>query len=676
MPNNSPDQKEVVLDIPKEQEEQTLKDREAIDRMYEYRATQEDKWLKYAAKWNQLIEGDDIETGIAHFNVPISRMATHTGIVAMRQDLPDLILKPEGRDDRKKAELIRDASAHIDKMCNMESHMDQMIIGYSVLGNGVLEDYMQVPFKTRKRIKLDKNGKPTSKFTWTTRRDWSRSKIGTRSRSIWECAFDHRARTVAEIKMCTFQDKISYPEFKTQYMSGMDSAPDYINTDKVEPGVVYMFGDKGNWERDVRDDDMVILDTFQDEDSDSHRLYANGVLIWDVPLSSLHRHGKITLSLIPNHHKFDNNLKTSCLYGSGDPELLEEIDDLVNAMTNQFITNMASKNTYVVGVEGGNVEEYDIESGDVITGRVNVQSMGAADINEWNSFKEVVEEWGIQVTKKNWKRIQADTAQTAFEAMQKQQNEDQGMRYQIKVMEAGGLYNHFYKRIYDIMEHMTVEETEALQEEEIKSISEFIDQGGTAPEDVVLDTKTGKPAKIKYTEKFTTRGSVYEEVFINGKRHIDSLRHVKELDGEDGTMVAAREYLWTMEYITRGMIPDFYVIGKSMEGRDRNMELQQMERFLGMVVTLKQLNPEMAIKFEGILERAVDSLDIMKREELMDVSDDDESTVEFKEGIQALEETLKGDISVPQLTDVPTQEANIGDALSVGEGQATIPELQ
>lgn len=647
----------------KDEEEAMRGDQEHINKMYEYRSLFEDSWIRYAKKWNMLALEDDPETGISNFVVPLSRMVTSTGIISMRQDLPDVLVKPANLDDRKKAELIRDASAHIDRMCNMESQMDSGITEYAVLGNMVLEDYVKIPYKSRRKIKLNDEGKKIG-FTTITERDWSKSKLGTRQRSIWECAFDHRARNVREIRACTFQDRISFKEFETQYMSGNPNAPDYVNTEAVEKGYVYTFGDKNQLERQERNDDIVIIDHYQNEDGDIYRIYANGVLIWDVPLSSVHRHGKITLSLIPNHVIFDKNLKTQSLYGAGDPQLIEDLDDLVNASTNQFITNMARKNSYIVGIENGNIDDFNIESGDVFQGKVSVQTLGAADMGEYQAFKNTIEELAIQVSKKNFKQIQGETARTAFEAAQKQRNSDMGLEHQIKVMEAGGLYMHFYKRIYDIMEHMTIEELEEITEEDIKRMEGF----DVAKEDVVIDEKTKKPTKIKHREKFATRGQVYEEIFIKGKRHVDGLRTVKEAKGSDGSMTAHKEYLWTYEYITKGHIPDFYVIGKTMEGRDRNMELAQMERFTNIVIALKNLDPNLKVKAMGILERSIEALDIMDRDEIIDADDQDKEKMETINTLNEMQSILKN--QVPLTPDVPLQE-NIQP-----QGSQSIPQVQ
>lgn len=655
----------------RKQLENMQSDRDHIERMYNYRLNFEPQWRRNMMKWNLLVENMQEDSGISNFVIPTARTATYTGVVAMRQSLPELGIIPGGMDDKKKVRIIKDADKHVDRMTNMEAVMDQMIIDYAVIGTGVLEDFVQTPYKTERKMILDKNGKKKG-FEEIIRRDWSRPKIGTRARSPWECAFDPGARNDREIRACTFRDRLSFGEFVEKYIRRPKFDESFFeNLDMVHPGVVYIFNKDNDLKREEREDKKVIIDHYQNEVGDIYRVYANGVLILDIPLSALHAHGKITLSLIRNHPMYDKNLKTHALYGAGDPQLLEDLDDLINAMTNQFITNYARKNTYVVGVANGgalDLDDIDYETGDVVTvpGSVNVQSLGAADLNEWVAFKTTVEEWAIQVTKKNWKIVEADAAKTAFEMRQKIRAANMGMVYQIKTMESSGLLEHKRKRVSDIMEHMTQEEVEEITEEEINLIREQLGQD-IAQEDLVVDPVTRKPIAIKHREMFRTNGIVYDEKIIKGKRTVDSLRIVKE--GEDGMVTAHKEYLQTREWVYKRDIPDIYLIGKTMLGEDQLIEEAKLDGFLNKVSIVAQADQSIIekINFSNIIEMSAENANLNPDEVLNGSMD--EKQQERDKRIEAIKQAiLTPSQNVPQQTQANTQGFS-----PLGQGQEAVP---
>lgn len=661
---------------PTETEDKNLSaDTKHIEDMYEYRAHFEHKWDEGAAKWNFL--AGETTDGTANYVVPISRMATNTGIVAMRQDLPEAGVNPAGLEDKLKADLIQDASAHVDRMTNMEQVMDQFIVDYAVLGNGVLEDYVKIPFKTERYPNHNKDGEFTGTYKELIRRDWSKTKIGTRSRSPWECAFDANARTPSQIRACTFRDELTYDQYVEEYKRRPKTGDhlDFINLDYVSAGSVYLLNEEGNMQREDRDDEKVVIEHYQNEIKDVYRIYANGVLIWDVSLSEIHKHGKITLTLVPNHHKYDRNGKTHALYGAGDPELLLDLDDLVNAATNMFIDNYKRKNSYIIGIEGAgiDIDEQDFIGGEVVKGKVNIQSLGAADLPEWQAFKETVEEWAIQMAKKNWKTLQGDASKTAYEMQQKLRNANMGMSYQIKKMEAGGLLEHMRKRISDIMQYMTEEEwMDIADEEEAGRISEMMGNE-LAAEDIRLDPKTRKPLQVRFQEKFRTRGKVYEEEFVKGKRTIESLSELPEHKGEDGMVTAAPEYLQTREFTLWGGVPDIYVVGKTMLGEDKFTELGRLERFIQIMFGLMQVKPDLKVNLDKILEKALETLEL-KKNEIMDVDNITDEEQEEDDMIDQMQQFIKSPNANAQ--PVPQEAIPSVGVPTGGEGPEGIPDPQ
>jgi hypothetical protein len=613
------------------------KDKRKLEKDLRYRMQFEPAWRLGADKWNVVAPaGLD---GTPNYVVPITRMATHTGVVSMRQSLPEVVPVPEGSDEKKLAYLLKEASAHVHRMTNMEAVLDQGLVDYAVLGNMVLQSFVEVPFKAIRIPKLDAQGEVIKgEFDTVQKRDWSRPKIGTRARSPWECSFDSGARTPDKIRRCWWSERISEGEFEELFANKPEN--DYINLKHVQAGAAYTFNSDGQLERIEVPHDRIVIDNFQDELEDSWRIYANGVLIWDVPLSSVHCHGKCTLSLVPNHHKYDKNGKTHALYGTGDPELLSDLDDLINATTNMFILNYKNKNTYVVGVEGAvDVDEIDFTSGATIAGKVSVQSLGQADLPEWEAFKNVCEEWSIQMVKKNYKRLEGEVAKTAYEAAQKKSDENKGMEYQIKRMESGGFLEYVKKHVSDVMEHLPVEEWADVVDMKEADLKELLDSGDLTNEDVILSKDGKTPVKIRHIERIRTRGKVYKEKLKDGKRSLGGLTERKELRGQDGSLPASSEYLHTRAWRLFKKIPDVYLTGKTILGQDDMVELGKMEQLAQSLLSIanlqaleKQSQISLGIDWDKFIEHTFERLDMRK---------EDYTATEADQKIKTIQENIK-----------------------------------
>jgi len=631
------------------------KDRKKIDRMYDYRRNFEEQWEANIQKWNQVAPPAAENT--PNYVVPVARMATNAGIIKMRQALPSIRIVPEGKEEKRMSILLGDASSHIHRMTNIESVMDHAMVDFSVIGNTVLESFVKVPYTTRRIPVIDKSSKKTGRYKTVYKRDWSRPKIGTRFRSIWECAFDEGARSVAEIRKCTFQDRLTLEEFKEQYVNRPNN--EYRDTQYVEAGKIYTFVENNELEREDANHKKVVIDHVQDELEDSYRIYANGVLIWDVALSEVHEHGKCTLSLIANHHRYDRNFRTHALYGTGDPELIEDLDDLINAATNMYIRNMQLKNTYLIGVEGAlDVDDIDYVSGQPFRGKINVQSLGQADLPEWNAFKDICEEWAIQIVQKNYKRLEGETAKTAYESRQKKLQEDQGIEYQAKKMESSGLYEYYKKHVSDIMEHLPIEEWEEITDEDKETIKEMIGVE-LAESDVVFD-ESGKPVKVRYIERIQTRGVVWKEKIVNGKRSLEDLQ--EDAVGQDGWLPAAKEYLHTRGWKLFKRVPDIYLVGKTMLGQDDVIELAKIEQFLGIVSNVANLvgsGIDIGIDPNKLIEKAAEAIDI-DMQELKTGTDDED--MKQQEDMLAQAKAL-----LPQFRNVPQQTPNTVAAQAGGQ---------
>jgi hypothetical protein len=192
------------------------------------------------------------------------------------------------------------------------------------------------------------------------------------------------------------------------------------------------------------------------------------------------------------------------------------------------------------------------------------------------------------MVKKNYRRLEGEVAKTAYEAAQKKGDENKGMEYQIKRMEAGGLLEYAKKHISDIMEHLTVEEWSDVLDEDVAAVKELLASGELGDADVIFG-RGRRPIQVRYVEKIRTRGRVFKEGYTKGKRALDKLQEVKELRGQDGWLSASKEYLHTKSWRLFKKVPDIYLVGKTILGQDDLIELGKIEQVIQHLTSLVNL---------------------------------------------------------------------------------------
>lgn len=625
-----------LLDWQPTEEELTnlANDMRDIDEWYKYRSYEEDGWVRAQQKWNQI---NKVENSI---HIPLSRMITQTGIIMMSQNPFKIGIIPENPDDNAIVDIIKDLNDHYDRLNGMPEVYAQVLTDYAVLGNGVIEDYVQFPYVNhRKKV----NGKWEDHYV----RDFSRAKIASRARSPWECAFKPGSRTVTDVRACTFTDIIDINEFKEIYNNGKTDM--YINVEYVEGGIAWIFDPHAREFKHIEQNNkLVAIQHYQDELTDVYRIYANGILIMDESLRSFHKHGKITLSLLTNHHTYDDDLRRHRLYGKGDPFLLEDLDDLLNAVMNQFVRNYEKKNTNIISITGApSIEEINLSGDEVIPGDVKVQSLGQASLNEFNAFKDIIEQFAIQHARKNYKRLEGEVAKTAYEAKQKQRSENMGIAYQVRNIENVGLRAHFQKRISDMMEFST--------QEEIIEISDMSIQDAEVFKSLYKDSirsmdEKGTPLTFAFRESFKTKGRSYEM----GVSERNKLKMLSET--EDGMLTAYPEFIQTREFKIFGRIPEVYVVSGSSLFEDNEIKSEGLSKAFSVsqaVEAMKLQFPDSTKKWEMYEEKILRYADI-NPEEILEQKD--ETIAKQEKIVQDM-----GDV----LADNPTTQA----ISSLGQGQ-------
>jgi len=549
-------------------------DEELINDALSYRSRFEGQWSRHAKLWN-LVQDPlpaHLDGKVSNVLLPIVRMIAQTEIIKLCKGLPGYVYKPRQNSDLPKAELWTAASEHIDIQTNMAAQHEEAITNFVVLGNAGLEDRVSLPIKMR-RVKV--NGE----WDYRPSRDFSRPKIETIARSPWEFGFLSGTRNPNHMTPVFWRDFYSYNLFVQEFANvyDLEGKPKYINCNSVKPGTVCDFTSDGKTTyRDEPGNQGVLVITVQDPVRDIFHKYANGVLIFDIPLHEYCRIQETTLSILRNNHVYDTNYQTTAAYGVGEAHLLEGLNALYQAIGNLNIDNYKLANTNLISTRGGAAAfdmDVDYLNAVVIDQEAIVSPMGTVRLGDYQQFKQMIDEWCIWTTKVNFQQLIGDSSKTAFELQQRIEAQDEGLEFKIKKLENDGLKKHGRIRLCFILSDMTVEEYQELDEAESTQVADLIKKGVAPTED--YEFENGLPTKRKVRQKIRLKNRKVEEELKDSKRTINGL---SILPGEgDGEVTVVPEYFWPVEYNESGAVPDVEVVGKTMHNNEKSLKFQKIQ---------------------------------------------------------------------------------------------------
>lgn len=617
-------------------------DEEIINDALEKRALEEGNWKWAASRWNLLSEPVD-DPRISNVLLPFIRMIGSTAISALSEAHRKNRYKPRQRADDPKALLWQAASDHVDNACGMQNELDDFYTNFVVLGNAALEDYVHLPH-------VNKRYEDGGEWKHRSVRDFSRPRIGTRSRSPWEFGFWSGSKDPNENAPIFFRDYYSYNEFVQEFANVYlpDGRAKYMNCKHVAPGADCFINGDDKIAYEPMDHDGVSVITFQDPVRDIYRKYANGVLILDLPLHQYNRIQKTTLAIATNNHKYDKNLRITSGYGYGESHLLQGLDALYQAIGNLNIDNYKLANTNLISIrgQGGATaidEDFDYLSGVRVEGDVIVSPMGTVRLGEYGAFKEMIDQWAIWTTKVNFQQLVGDTSKTAFELQQRIRASNQGNEYKMKKLAGGAFRKHARNRLCFILSDMTVEEYMDLEEAEIPEVMELLKKNKAPKED--YEYNDGLPVKRVMREKIMVKNRDITESYESGSRDIADLQDkgAAEFDSE---ITVTGSTFWPLEYVESGAIPDIEV--ETDLGADRELRFQKMQ-FIGNYARQRiaeaSMNPNaknLQTKFDAqkIDEEIVRSVEGVTKESVMTSEMADEETDKVDQAIDQAEQLL------------------------------------
>jgi hypothetical protein len=597
------DKKNDVVDLTDYEQEKRLQDYEAINNHKEYHRSFHEQWAKAGALYNVLQEGTS-DDRISNFYIGLARMIIDTGVGMMTEGQPDYDYDPIGPADVKKMILWKSFVKKIESDCNAKSHYEKWITDMHIFGPSALEVYTQLPMRLKRYEHED--GSIEEKLT----RDFRRSKVGIRHRSIWYTYRNPNVTEYDDVPSGGYTEYLTHSQFVQSYANVFfpDGKPKYKNIDKVGKGSHYK------------------VEVFFDEIQDAFRIYAIaygtkpdgkvepchedelGLPIFDKPLciyrmeKKLEDGRKVTISnganvpgMVPLcfgnfNDQLDKDYKTHALYGMGIPQLIDGPEAIMQALFNMTVDNMRLKNTVVVGYEGtdgksaadfDNLSHY---SGTFVDGRINPQSLGIADMQSNSVMWEWLNNICIWVTGINFQQLGGDSSKTAFEFSQRIRANNQRAEKRIRSLENGPLKRAGLLLLSNALSECTVEEWDKLSEGQVEEIAAKIENNEVTAEDYQMENS--KPVAKKMQMMIPVQGRKFREDF-KGKhktRKLDynstenTLIEDPELPGEVSYVPAESKYLLPTGDIESIMQFTVRVDGKRMLGDQRAQDMDTMQK--------------------------------------------------------------------------------------------------
>lgn len=643
-------QQNVYIELSDEQQKQRQEDWEVIRGMRDYQKRYHDEWKQAARAYNVIQDGSSDER-MSNIYIGLARMIIDTGISMMTEGEPDFDFAPLGPSDYKKVILWKSALKMVLSQCNFRSHQERFITDFHVFGTGAFEVYTQMPY--RKKRYEDENGSIIEKVV----RDFRRSKVGVRHVSPFHCWRSPNVADPDDVPVAGKFEILTYNQFVQNY--GNVYLPD--GQPKYDQKVIKQLLGMGS-------SHFQVLPHY-DEIQDVYRIYALpfgttpeaeainppeneiGAPIFDKPLTikrvkgkdGMRSSGANVLGLTPlcfgiNNDQYDRSFKTHAVYGMGIPRLIEGPEMAFEAMFNMTLDNLRLQNTVTLsynpkdGKTGLDLDNLSFYSGMFVDGEVIATPWGQARVSDNSLFWEWLNNLCVWLTGINFQQLVGDTSKTAFEFAQRIRANNQRAEKRIRGLENGCLKRMATLLLSNVLSELTVEEWEDLTEEQAQAIADRLSSGEAAGEDY-KDYVDGKPTKRRVHMYIPIEGKKLREDFsTTKKRKLDynstenTLIEDPNMEGEVSYVPAVEQYLYPLEYIESGMLPDVLVDGKRMLGDLKAQDTANMKMVSdhfrtrlaesavpGMEdqrpnVDMKKIDAEM-LKFAGIEEKKVQKED-------------------------------------------------------------------
>lgn len=596
-----------------------------------------------------------------------TRTQIDRGIDQMTEGEPDFDFEPYGPSDSKKTIIWKHLLRKVMSDSNYRFQQEVFFRDYFTMGCGVFEVYIDYPQRT---IRVPgENGT----FTEEIKRDYRRPKVGIRALNPLNCWRNPNISDLTQVPSCLRRRIVTWDQFAQDYgrVRLADGEKKYKNLNKLSVGK------------------YVCLYEYQNEITDSIRIYATsfsteedsyaktppekfGVMIYDKSLS-LHQElengklvrcdghnllGMCSLRWGTYFDVYDKNWTGEhSVYGMGLPQRIEGEDMILQTIFNIQIDNYRWANAVALNYEGNNAESYiDVDSnrlvgGELIDGKITPQPLGIYRPNDFGSMKDVLDNSVIPATGINHNQITGDTSKTAFEFAQRIRQSNRSAEQRLYRLESETFKPIGILLLSGALTEITVDEWEAMTEEQVKIARENIKRGTATAEDYKDLNEENPQRRVKQYirmagEKIREDFSTTKYRKLNYNETGNTLIFDQKMEADISYIPIVKEYVYPMDYLESGLQMDVIVDTKRMLGDLKAQDVQNFQAATNFLIELKQLGYNGA-DWDKIVQATLDFANINSDDVLLN-KNMDEKTGQRKRALDIMNSIINPLTSTPQ----------------------------
>lgn len=558
------------------------------------------------------------EDEVSRIFLGYTRTQIDKGVEQMTEGEPDFDFDPAGPSDSKKTIIWKHLLKKVLSESEYKVHQELFFRDYFVMGSAVFEVYIDYPQRTERLP----NPEYESGFEEIVVRDYRRPKVGIRALNPLACWRNPNIDTPTKVPSCLKKRIVTWNQFAQDYgrVTLSDGTPKYKNCFKIPKGSHVCIWEYQDELRDIlryyatsfgnESDGMAKQPSMEDfgvqiydKSLKIHEIKTNGVI---DRCEGLNVQGMCNMRWGTYFDKYDLNYSGQHgVYGMGLPERIEGEDMILQTIFNIQIDNYRWQNAVALNYEGNNADSYiDVDSnslvgGELIDGKITPMPLGIYRPNDFGSMKEVLDGSVIPATGINHQQIVGDTSKTAFEFAQRIKMASSSAEQRLARLE-----NEVFKPIGGLLlsgalTELTVEEWEDMTEEQAEFAKKAIKEHRSTMDDYKFDVIEGTERKNKRRVKnyVKVRGEKIREDFSDKKRSRkleynnlegNTLIYDKKMEEKDSYVPLVKEYVYPMDYLETGILPDVIVDSKRMIKDMKAQRVQDFQSAMNFLMLLQQ----------------------------------------------------------------------------------------
>lgn len=622
-----------------------------------------------------------------------SRTQIDKGIEQMTEGEPDFGFQRGGPSDQKKVIIWKHLVKKVLSDSNYRVHQKLFFRDYFVMGSGVFEVYLDYPQRT---IRVP-NSSSESGFDEVVVRDYRRPKVGVRALNPMACWRNPNITDATKVPSCLKKRIITWNQFAQDYGRAVlaDGTKKYKNLDKVAKGShVCIF----EYQDEIRDVLRLYASSFGNESdgfAKSPHLDDFGIMIFDKSLKiheinvdgvisrceGLNAQGMCNMRWGTYFDAYDRNWSGQhSVYGMGLPERIEGEDMILQTMFNMHIDNTRWANTFALNYKGNSADSYiDLDAnrlygGELIDGEITPMPLGASRSNDFQALKNVLDESVIPATGINHQQMTGDTSKTLGEFALRIKMANRSAQQRLT-----GLEDEVFKPIGAMvlsgaLTELTVDEYEDMTEQQVESAKENIKNGMSTIDDY-KDLNGEKPQRKNKTYIKIPGVKMREDFSSNKRRTLDyngvnnTLVYDDTMEESDSFIPLEKEYVYPMEYIETGILPDVTVDSRSMLADEKVQRVQDYKDAVQFLIEISQLGWKGA-DFDKIAAGIIDFAEVDPKNLLAD-SEANTGSAERKALLEKMKNMIQpSPLTNDQMAQPMAPPSNAGGLESLAGGQA------